>query len=130
MEHDLSLSLAVLAYDPTNKRFQTIANFFWKHYSKENGSWRDQPLWAYTLYHFNVTPMVLTSEGNIERGGDLFRPGGRMGWKGHVYGETTTTTTTSTEPENPTSNNTTGSTTANNTNNNNSTNTRTQPKRR
>ena len=43
-------------------------------------------MWAYTLYHFNITPMVLTTEGNIERGGNLFKPGGKMGWGGHVYG--------------------------------------------
>jgi hypothetical protein len=42
-------------------------------------------MWAYTLHHFNVTPIVLTSKGNIEKGGDLFKHGGRMGWKGHVY---------------------------------------------
>ena len=86
----LSLSLCVClsnaAYDPKNEKFQQISDYFWNHYSSEVGSWRDQPMWAYTLYHFNITPMVLTTEGNIERGGNLFKPGGKMGWGGHVYG--------------------------------------------
>jgi len=73
------------AYDPSNTKFQEASSFFWKYYETEDGSWRDQPLWAYTLHHFNVTPVVLMSEGNLEKGGDLFGSGGRMGWKGHVY---------------------------------------------
>ena len=74
------------AYDPHDIKFQQISDYFWKEYSTENGSWRDQPMWAYTLYHYNITPMTLTTQGNIERGGNLFKPGGIMGWGGHVYG--------------------------------------------
>jgi hypothetical protein len=73
------------AYDPSNPHYQQLSRFFWKHYANETGSWRDQPMWAYSLYHFNITPMILTSNGNIERGGDLFQHGGTMGWGGHVY---------------------------------------------
>jgi hypothetical protein len=74
-----------IAYDPSNPNFQQLSSFFWKHYANETGSWRDQPMWAYSLYHFNITPLILTSNGNIERGGDLFQHGGTMGWGGHVY---------------------------------------------
>jgi hypothetical protein len=86
---DISLMCLFLvsfpAYDPNSPTFQKLSSFFWQHYSSEVGSWRDQPLWAYTLHHFNITPLVLTTEGEIEKGGDLFRHGGLMGWKGHVY---------------------------------------------
>jgi hypothetical protein len=74
-----------VAYDPHSAIFQNLSAYFWEQYSSEVGSWRDQPMWAYTLHHFNVTPIVLTTKGDIEKGGDLFKHGGQMGWMGHVY---------------------------------------------
>jgi hypothetical protein len=79
------LKTILAAYDPHSPTFRQLSNFFWEQYSSETGSWRDQPTWAYTLHHFNVTPLVLTTEGDIEKGGDLFKHGGGMGWGGHVY---------------------------------------------
>lgn len=43
-------------YNPNNPNFRTLSNFFWSRYSLEVDSWRDQPLWAYTLHHFSFTP--------------------------------------------------------------------------
>lgn len=34
-------------------------DYFWERYSKELDSWRDQPLWAYTLCHLNIQPTQL-----------------------------------------------------------------------
>lgn len=43
-------------YDPQNENFQELSNFFWERYSMEMDSYIDEPLWAYTLHHFNVDP--------------------------------------------------------------------------
>eukprot|EP00536_Pseudo-nitzschia_multiseries_P001072 jgi/Psemu1/282774/fgenesh1_pg.13_\ len=73
------------AYDPNNARYRELSSYFWKTYTTYGGLWRDQPLWAYVLHHFNVTPAVMTTEGTITKGGDLFKTGGTMGWGKHVY---------------------------------------------
>ncbi|KAG7350938.1 hypothetical protein IV203_010298 [Nitzschia inconspicua] len=73
------------AYDPRNVNYQRMSSWFWQHYTTYGGLWRDQPLWAYTLHHFNCTPAVMTSQGVITRGGDLFEKGGTLGWDQHIY---------------------------------------------
>jgi hypothetical protein len=45
-----------LAYDPSSVMFRKASQFLWDHYSLENDSWRDQPLWCYVLDKFNITP--------------------------------------------------------------------------
>jgi hypothetical protein len=42
--------------------YQNASNFLWDHYSLEQDSWRDQPLWCYTLDHYNITPILLDHE--------------------------------------------------------------------
>jgi hypothetical protein len=69
------------AYNPHSTTFQNVANFFWNHYSKEEDSWRDQPLWAYSLHHFNVTPLALSNTTLIR---DIAR---HRGMNGHRYNE-------------------------------------------
>jgi hypothetical protein len=73
------------AYDPNNARYRELSSSFWKTYTTYGGLWRDQPLWAYFLYHFNVTPAVMTTKGTITKGGDLFQTGGKLGWGKHIY---------------------------------------------
>ena len=73
------------AYDPNNIKYREVSSYFWDTYTSYGGVWRDQPLWSYVLDHFNVTPAILTTEGTITKGGDLFRTGGRLGWDSHVY---------------------------------------------
>ena len=73
------------AYDPNNVKYQELSSWFWQQYTSYGGLWRDQPLWAYTLHHFNVTPAVMTSKGTITKGGDLFETGGTLGWDKHIY---------------------------------------------
>jgi hypothetical protein len=53
---------AFFGYDPSNELWQKVVTYFWDHYSLEQDSWRDQPLWCYTLQHFNVTPLLLEDE--------------------------------------------------------------------
>ena len=48
-----------LAYSPKSSHFQEASTFFWDHYSLEQDSWRDQPLWCYVLDKYNITPMPL-----------------------------------------------------------------------
>jgi hypothetical protein len=50
---------AVFAYDPENPYYRQASEFFWDRYSKELDSWRDQPLWAYTLHHFGIQPLTM-----------------------------------------------------------------------
>lgn len=46
-----------IAYAVNSLSFQRSSQFFWNRYSLELDSVRDQPLWCYTLHHFNVTPV-------------------------------------------------------------------------
>jgi hypothetical protein len=64
-------------YDPTNENFLQATEYFWNHYSKEEDSWRDQPLWCYTLEHLQLKPLTMRPlfVENTER----------MGHKGHFY---------------------------------------------
>jgi hypothetical protein len=62
-------------YDPKNREFQKAATFFWKQYSKEEDSWRDQPLWCYTLQHAGITPLLLEDEPQGLFGKDKHRTG-------------------------------------------------------
>lgn len=57
---------------------KAVTECFWKRYSQELDSWRDQPLWCYCLDRFNITPIPLdTSLWQL-------RPH-RMGRLGHKY---------------------------------------------
>jgi hypothetical protein len=62
-----------------------MSTWFWEQYTTYGGLWRDQPLWAYTMHHFQATPLVMTHNKRITRGGDLFQIGGTIGWDQHVY---------------------------------------------
>lgn len=44
-------------YNPKSPVYQRVSQAFWDHYSMEEDSWRDQPLWAFMLHRYNVTPM-------------------------------------------------------------------------
>jgi hypothetical protein len=73
------------AYDPSNPRFQEVSNFFWDRYSQELDSWRDQPLWSYSLHHFKVKPVVLYKRGTRR---DLFIENlETRGFGGHMHDE-------------------------------------------
>lgn len=85
-----SLLFPSLAYDPSNLRYREASTFFWDRYSRELDSWRDQPLWSYCLYHFNITPLVFTDAGRILDGGDMFVSVSKlMGFRGHRYSNAT-----------------------------------------
>lgn len=46
-------------YDHHKAHVIEMMDFFWNRYSMEMDSWRDQPLWAYTVHHFQFTPIIL-----------------------------------------------------------------------
>jgi hypothetical protein len=70
-------------YDPTNVHFQKAAEYFWNHYSKEEDSWRDQPLWCHAIERFHIKPIIIEFLEN-----PLFRKHkGRMGLN-HQYDAT------------------------------------------
>jgi hypothetical protein len=68
---------ANFGYDPHNAHFQEAAQYFWDHYSREEDSWRDQPLWCHTLAHFHVEPLLMAPV--------FYADFGRMGHKKHKY---------------------------------------------
>jgi hypothetical protein len=74
------------AYDPSNLRFQEASTFFWDRYSQELDSWRDQPLWSYTLHHFNITPAVLFKKSE-RREWFIMLPAATRGFGGHLHDE-------------------------------------------
>jgi hypothetical protein len=85
VDSSMRYSLSV-AYDPSNLKFQEASSFFWDRYSQELDSWRDQPLWSYTLHHFNITPEVLFKKGK-RRELFIMLPAATMGFGGHIHGE-------------------------------------------
>jgi hypothetical protein len=76
-------------YDVRSTTFQKVADYFWRVYCTETGSWRDQPLWAYMLHHFNVTPLDFkgssSDEDNCVTKIMFKRNVGREGMNGHTY---------------------------------------------
>jgi len=67
-------------YAVSSPSFQMAADFAWGHFSLEKDSWRDQPLWCYTLHHFGITPLIIP--------GNLFKyQGERRPANKHTYGE-------------------------------------------
>ena len=48
-----------IGYNPKSAKFRQVAQFFWDRYSLELDSWRDQPLWSYSLHKFKVHPQKL-----------------------------------------------------------------------
>lgn len=58
--------------------WRKLTEFFWGHYSSELYSWRDQPLFAYSLHHFGYTPLNISN--------NLFSSV-RIGYNGHHYSE-------------------------------------------
>lgn len=44
-------------YNPKSKVYQQLSQAFWDRYAQEEDSWRDQPLWAFMIHRYNVTPM-------------------------------------------------------------------------
>jgi hypothetical protein len=69
---------ALFGYDPHNPRFTTMVEDFWKEYSQEKGSWRDQPYWAYFLSKHGITPLPFPFVPPIG-------PQGMPGHNGHIY---------------------------------------------
>eukprot|EP00536_Pseudo-nitzschia_multiseries_P001217 jgi/Psemu1/282873/fgenesh1_pg.15_\ len=67
-------------YAVQSPSFRMAANFAWGRFSQEKDSWRDQPLWCYTLHHFGITPLVIP--------GNIFQyQGERKGGNDHKYDE-------------------------------------------
>jgi len=65
-------------FDPTNPYYQQASELLWSYYSQEMNSWRDQPLWCYTLDRLHVNPI---SPGQV-----LFEPNwSHMGHNNHHY---------------------------------------------
>jgi len=67
-------------YAVSSQAFKQAADFAWGRFSLEQDSWRDQPLWCYTLHHFGTSPLIIP--------GNLFEyQGERRPANKHTYGE-------------------------------------------
>jgi hypothetical protein len=71
-----------IGYNPKNPHFREAAQFFWDHYSLEQDSWHDQPLWAYALYKYEIRPTRLGTFKALFL--QVFK---NMGRGGHRYNE-------------------------------------------
>lgn len=49
--------------DPSNPKLQELMTTLWAHYSQEEGSWRDQPLYRYLVDKLDIHPLDLRLEG-------------------------------------------------------------------
>ena len=45
-------------YDPNNKKLIEYFNHFWKLYSKENLTHRDQIIWGFICWKYNIYPII------------------------------------------------------------------------
>jgi hypothetical protein len=70
---------ALFGYNPNNPVFRTMVVDFWKEYSKERASWRDQPYWAYFLSKHQMTPLKFPIVP------PPMGPGGARGHNDHIY---------------------------------------------
>lgn len=73
----------LFGYNPKSLTYQRLSQGFWDHYSKEEDSWRDQPLWAFMVHRYNVTPLQFPEE-NFKR---IWKVPNRvnMGFHDHRY---------------------------------------------
>lgn len=75
-------------YDPNNDNFRELMTAFWTHYSQEEDSWRDQPLYRYLVNKLDLTPALYlkgTGRKGIVR--DYWEEKGEKGHNGHHYKE-------------------------------------------
>jgi hypothetical protein len=72
------------AYDVDSVAFTTTADFFWKRYSQEEDSFRDQPLWCYSLWHTHTEPLDISAGlfkvdvSRLAKGGHIYATGKQM----------------------------------------------------
>ena len=52
-----------MVMDPSNPRLRELMTTLWAHYSQEEGSWRDQPLYRYLVDKLSIHPLDLRLEG-------------------------------------------------------------------
>jgi hypothetical protein len=57
----------MLVYDPSNVNCQELMTTFWAHYSAEDQSWRDQPLWRYFTYKLHITASKTKKHGYFNK---------------------------------------------------------------
>eukprot|EP00526_Cylindrotheca_closterium_P003721 CAMPEP_0113650274 /NCGR_PEP_ID=MMETSP0017_2-20120614/26747_1 /TAXON_ID=2856 /ORGANISM="Cylindrotheca closterium" /LENGTH=1366 /DNA_ID=CAMNT_0000562767 /DNA_START=208 /DNA_END=4305 /DNA_ORIENTATION=+ /assembly_acc=CAM_ASM_000147 len=58
-ENDIPIYMnQVFGYNPKSPTYQKLSQEFWDQYSKEGYSSRDQPLWAFMVHRYHVTPLA------------------------------------------------------------------------
>tara|TARA_B110000046_G_C12964490_1_gene386037 strand:- start:74 stop:625 length:552 start_codon:yes stop_codon:yes gene_type:complete len=66
--------------DPCNAHFRRLVERFWEVYSKEELTWRDQPLWSYFVASEHVVPIRYQVAPGHRQGKK-----GKLGHDGHKY---------------------------------------------
>jgi hypothetical protein len=67
----------VIGYNPNNTTYKKLSSLFWKYYSNQYLSYRDQPLLNFLLLSEEINPFSTTA---LRANGDLFRKTG-SGWR-------------------------------------------------
>ena len=74
-----------IGIDPHNTLYRKMSWHFWKLYSEEIGSFRDQLLWSYVVDIYHAKPYDLNTLWNSTKE-NLFQENfGSMGYHGHTY---------------------------------------------
>tara|TARA_Y100000741_G_C18248669_1_gene556480 strand:+ start:74 stop:787 length:714 start_codon:yes stop_codon:yes gene_type:complete len=72
----------VFGYDPNDKKLQEAFSYFWQKYSKYEITHRDQPLWSFVLWKYDIQPLI------AERwcfNKNFVEYTGKKGFNGHHY---------------------------------------------
>lgn len=49
-------------YNPKNKKLTEALEYFWKLYTTESPTYREQPLWAYVSWKHNINPVIFNNK--------------------------------------------------------------------
>ena len=74
-------------YNPQSHNFRRLMTAFWTHYSQEEDSWRDQPLYRYLVNKLHLTPGLYPKNDQGKKGQvrDYWEEKGQKGFNGHHY---------------------------------------------
>lgn len=81
-ERQIMSENCVFGYNPNNEKLRRAFSYFWEKYSKYDTSHRDQPLWSFTLWKYDIKPLLTKS--TLLRN-TVVRFTGKYGFKGHTY---------------------------------------------
>lgn len=64
-ENAMMTENTAFGYNPNNTKLTKAFEYFWKLYTTESPTYRDQPLWSYVIWKYNIKPMIFNMK-NIQ----------------------------------------------------------------